>query len=137
MNSAYGDIPDAMQSHSGLVAPATFWTASGESRARNCNGCGTEGWKGALVPETVWGLRISRACDIHDWMYAEGRTEADRHYADMLFLNNMIALIDQASQESWLGWLLKLLRQRRAFTYYQAVSSSSAGLSAFRMANLR
>lgn len=136
MTSAYVDLAALMASIGGLTAPKTFWNATGAKRSRNCNGCGTEGWKGAMVPDTIWGLRISKACDIHDWMYAEGTSDADKQYADMLFLNNMIAIIRIASEQSTAGWVLKLVRERRAFTYYQAVSSSQSGEEAFKAARL-
>jgi hypothetical protein len=137
MTSTYVDLSALMENRSGLTAPKTYWNASGEKRRRNCNGCGTEGWKGAMVPDTIWGLRISKACDIHDWMYAEGTSEADKQYADMLFLNNMIAIIRVSSEISTAGWALKLVRERRAFTYYQAVSNSHSGSEAFNAARLK
>jgi hypothetical protein len=136
MTSAYVDLSVLMETRDGLTAPKTYWDASGEKRAKNCNGCGTEGWKGSLVPDTIWGLRISKACDTHDWMYSEGASDADKQYADMLFLNNLIALIRMAAAQSSAGWVLKLVRERRAFTYYQAVSNSMLGEAAFIEAKL-
>jgi hypothetical protein len=122
--------PASFTVHGNLCGPNSYWEAPGEKRARNCNGCGTEGWKGTLVPDTIWLLRITACCDIHDWMYSEGTTAADKAFADLVFLTNMISLVQ--SDRSLLGRVLKLLRERRAFTYWQAVTESSVGLAAFK-----
>ena len=106
-----------------LLAPQSYLDASPEERSNICNGCGTSGWKGALVPETMWGLNISEACQIHDWMYHEGLTENDKVFADILFLRNLLRIINTHG-----GWL-KVLRRYRAMTYYNAVAE--AGDSAF------
>jgi len=69
------------------------------------------------VPETIWLLDISEACNIHDWMYIAGSTIADKDEADRVFLNNMLRLIEAAG-----GWrLVQRLRRNRAWIYYQAV----------------
>ncbi len=100
-----------------LFAPNDYIKSSKQVRARVVNGCGTGGWKGALVPETMYGLKITAACNIHDWMYLRGQTMADKEEADRVFLNNLLRLINFGS--SW-GWL-KALRRRRALKYYHAV----------------
>lgn len=131
-----------LHTRDGLMAPESYWNASEELRARNCNGCGTEGWLGLLVPDTIYCLRISHVCNVHDWMYATGTTKADKMLADAVFLQNLIRLIALAKDASvwnWTGapWLLQLLRERRAFSYYQAVYHSSLGLAAFKAARLQ
>ena len=98
-----------------LYAPESYWSATPTERSEVCNGCGTAGWKGKLVPNTMWGLNIRKACDIHDWMYHFGVTEADRYEADKAFLNNLIRIINSQG-----GWLAPL-RRYRATTYYNAV----------------
>lgn len=100
-----------------LYAPASFIGASHEVRNRVVNGCGTGGWKGKLVPETIYGLDVSPACDIHDWMYIEGETVADKEEADRVFLNNLLRLIEAAGGIK----LLQSLRRRRARIYFEAV----------------
>ncbi len=35
------------------------------------NGCGPSGWKGKLIPETNYGIRISDSCHVHDFEYGE------------------------------------------------------------------
>lgn len=120
----------------GLMAPQDYWNASSEKRARNCNGCGTEGWKGALVPDTIWGLNINPSCNIHDWEYAAGNSYEEKEAADFRFLKNMMSQVRRNADATWAGWLLKIPRQRRAFTYYQAVTLSDESFEAFREAKL-
>lgn len=98
-----------------LFAPKSYWQASPELRKSIRNGCGVAGWKGKLVPNSMWGLDISKACDIHDWMYHWGKTEADRAEADRVFLNNLVRIINHQ------GGALAGLRRYRATTYYNAV----------------
>ena len=120
----------------GLLASKHYWEATELRRSLNCNGCGTEGWKGALVPDTIWGLDVNPACNIHDWDYAEGTTPDQKNAADFRFQKNMIALIRQSAKRSWTGWVLKIPREYRAFTYYVAVSESDASVNAFKDAEL-
>lgn len=115
----------------GLEASNTFWNASSAKRALNCNGAGTSGWRGVMVPDTIWGLDINPSADIHDWDYAEGETLIDKDSADDRFRRNMRSQIKRAAKASWLGWLLHIPRRYRAFTYYLAVSESDAALVAF------
>jgi hypothetical protein len=99
-----------------LYAPPSYVAASEAVRRAHTNGCGA-GVLALLVPNTIWGLDITVACNIHDWMYGEGETMADKEEADDVFRNNLIRLID--TRTPW-GWLKKL-RLRRARTYYLAV----------------
>lgn len=106
-----------------LVAPESFVNASPEERARICNGCGTEGWKGLLVPEKIYGLRVTDACQVHDWEFHYGKTQADKEAADTRFLINLLRIINHK------GGLIAPLRRYRAMTYYNGVAE--AGDSAF------
>lgn len=99
-----------------LFAPKSFWAATDEERWVRCNGCGTKGLGGWIVPDTLWGLDITFLCNIHDWMYSEGKTIEDKEEADRSFLNNMVRLID-AKSSRWLRWI----RRSRAMSYYSAV----------------
>lgn len=103
-----------------LTATPAFWAASETDRRANCNGCG-QSWGDVLVPDAVYGLNISAACCIHDWMYAEGVTADDKSTADDVFLTNMMAIIEHASSRSLFAWLLAPLRRRRCLAYYEAV----------------
>ena len=107
----------AKVSNATLYAPASYVAAPPEVRRLATNGCGTDGWKGAIVPETMYGLDVSPACNIHDWMYVAGETIADKDEADRAFLNNLLRLIEACGGPGWLGWL----RRRRARIYYEAV----------------
>lgn len=100
-----------------LYAPQSYIQATTEERKRVVNGCGAGGWLRALVPDTMYGLDVSEACNIHDWMYATGLTIEDKAAADRVFLNNLLRIID--ANTSW--WLLRRLRYRRARTYFEAV----------------
>jgi hypothetical protein len=101
-----------------LFAPAGYWTCSDSVRLRIVSGCGPGGgWKALLVPETLWGLSVNEACNIHDWMYHVGETIEEKKEADRVFLNNMIRIIDAKTRWNW----LKRLRLRRAKIYYLAV----------------
>lgn len=90
------------------------WGKDDALRQEHCNACGTKGLGGWVVPNTLWGLDISLACDIHDWDYAFGTA---REAADNYFLTNMLRIIE--AQNS--GWVLNLLRRHRALTYYAVV----------------
>ena len=99
-----------------LQAHNSYWDAPDSVKRKYCNGCGP---KGAyfLIPDTLWGLNVTEPCNIHDWCYRTRKTEHDRHDADMMFLDNMLVLID----ENTTSRLLKRLRRRRARTYYKVV----------------
>ena len=109
--------------YQGMVVPESYINATDEERAAVCNGCGTTGWKGKLVPDAIWGLCVTPACQVHDWMYHLGQTEQDKDEADMVFMRNLIRLINEAG-----GWLASI-RRYRATTYYNAVAE--AGDAAF------
>lgn len=99
-----------------LYAPTSYWRLTPAAKAEICNGCG--GKNGRRVPGTIWGLEITEACNIHDYMYHVGRTEQDRAEADRAFLNNMLRIIEADSIKFS---FLKQLRSYRAITYYRAV----------------
>lgn len=101
-----------------LYAPQSFIAASAAVRAVVTNGCGAKGWKVDLVPDTLYGLDVADVCDIHDWMYAEGETIADKDEADRVLLNNLLRKIAAKTKYVWLRWL----RRKRALKYYQAVA---------------
>jgi hypothetical protein len=100
-----------------LWAPEEYWQLSDEQRRDLCNGCGTKGLGGYVVPDTIYGLRITVACDIHDFMYATGRSIEDKQTADRVFLNNMIRIIEAKTKR----FFLRKLRTTRAYTYYLSV----------------
>lgn len=100
-----------------LYAPELWWEMAPEVRKRFVNGCGPDGWKIDLVPDTIWLLSIREACNIHDYMYAVGTTYQDKQEADRVFKNNMLRLIDAAGGPGF----LKKMRRNRALIYYKVV----------------
>lgn len=90
------------------------------------NGCGAR--DGINVPDTIFGLRITGACNVHDWDYQTGRSLRDKAAADERFRRNLQTIIDHAHRTAprWqratcLRGLLRWLRGWRAQTYYMAV----------------
>jgi len=79
-----------------LYAPGLYWALSPEGKADICNGCGTKGFT---------------------FMYTVGVDEEDRAEADRVFKNNLFRIIE--AKTKWA--IIKILRRRRAVTYYQAV----------------
>ena len=102
-----------------LFAPEQYRAASPEVIAQVVNGCGTAGWKGKLVPDTIWFLNVKEACQIHDWMYAVGQTAADKEEADEVFLINLNRLVNEAT--GFWADLLRNHRRLRVREYYLAV----------------
>lgn len=102
-----------------LSASPGFISATPEQIAAQVNGCGDSGAKFDFVPETIYGLRVSPACYVHDWDYIEGSTEWDKREADARFLRNMLYLIER--ERGFVGMVLRLFRRRRALVYYEAV----------------
>lgn len=100
-----------------LFAPPEYWSLDKTDHRKICNGCGSKGLCGYLIPDTIWGLRITEACNIHDFMYSIGKTIADKEAADRVFFNNMLRIIDANTFWDW----LKRQRIRRAMIYYKAV----------------
>lgn len=99
-----------------LFAPEEFWKLTPAALASIVNGCGPAGWKVKLIPNHLLGLSIKKACDIHDFMYYMGKTQADKDEADRVFKNNMLRIIEADSCR-----LLKPIRRRLAKGYYEAV----------------
>lgn len=100
-----------------LYQPDSYLTAPKQAREDICNGCGPTGWLAKFVPNTIYLLDISKACDIHDWMYWEGKTAQDKERADRVLLNNILRLIE--AHGGW-GWL-QTLRRKKAQFYYEVV----------------
>jgi hypothetical protein len=101
-----------------LVAPVEYWQMPEEERNLIAGGCGPGGFGDALVPDTLWGLSVRAACEIHDWMYHFGESIDDKRLADRLFLDNMVSIICTKTK----NWILRKLRLQRAWAYYQAVA---------------
>lgn len=107
-----------------LYAPYGYWKMKKEqpkTLADTVNGAGPRyfGW---MVPDTIYGLRITAAANIHDYMFSEFHqpwSDDEFHRANRIFLNNMHRLIQGGKRWRW----LRTLRRARAMTYFKAVDS--------------
>ena len=100
-----------------LFAPPEYWRLSEDERIwfRCGPGRGVLEW---LVPDHILGVCITPACAVHDFCYSQGCTDKDKCDADVIFLNNMIRIIEA---HNGIGFLQRM-RLRRARIYYEAVS---------------
>lgn len=98
-----------------LYAPNSYYNATCEEKRKVCNGCGSKG--GIKVPGTFYGLDITPACNIHDWMFEKGTTYGDFLFANAMFLLNLVLLVIEGS-----NWFMKILRLARATKYFLAVA---------------
>ena len=99
-----------------LYAPPEYINASANTRMQICNGCGAAGAKFDFVPDNIWGLKISEACNIHDWMYFYAKpNNKDKEKCDRIFLHNLLRLVEIKG-----GWL-KRPRRQRAWFYFKMV----------------
>lgn len=106
-----------------LQAEDSFWNATKKEIDAVTGGCGP-GWLGDwLIPDTVWGLSIERACRIHDYDYAIG---TERAVADERFHVNMQRIVLFCTKWVW----LKNLRLRRVKLYYLAVRHAGSAYAA-------
>ena len=87
-----------------------------------CCGAG-DGIGNTLVPETMYALRISPACAIHDfcWEYAGGNW-SEFHQSNYIFLVNILSIIRARSGNALMRWL----RAKRALKYFNAVDEVGA-----------
>ena len=109
-----------------LVAPKEYWALTPKAKAAICNGAGPRG-KGWTVPDTMYGLRVTEPCNIHDFMYHTGVSDWDKLVADMVLLINLVLAIVPRDAPRWRArcpvkttpvtwWRLK-----RALVYFLAV----------------
>lgn len=96
-----------------IYAPFTYWEASDEDKLEVCNGCGAK--NGIKVPDSLLFCNIQEACNVHDWMYSEGKTLGDFYFANAVFIMNMALIITAGSK-----WLVAL-RLLFAGKYFLAV----------------
>ncbi len=77
-----------------MYVPYSYITAKLKDRRKVCNGCGPDNILGQLISDHIYDLSITEACNVHDWMYHKGGSEADRAAADETFEWNLKALVD-------------------------------------------
>ena len=99
-----------------LYVPSGYSNLTQAEHEVICNGMGA---KNSLIsrwiPNTMYGLDVEEAGNIHDYMYHVGKTWQAKEEADDKFRYNMFELIEKEG-----GWLASL-RRRRALKYYEAV----------------
>ena len=109
-----------------LYSPKEYEQVNAVVKNSICKGCGPgTGWKEAIVPDSILGVNINEACNIHDFMYSDKyhemkgikKSAESKKNADCVFLGNMTTLI--MNKPSW-KWV-KRLRLKIAHKYYQAV----------------
>ena len=99
-----------------LAAPISFW----ENQSLHYDlvgGCGPGGVGDYFVPDTIWFLKITAACMIHDWCFLVWNTKEGFKLANDLFKNNIMRINDQTDAYTW----VKNLRRERGWKYYMAV----------------
>ena len=96
-----------------LYYPENYLMVPDDICRETCNGCGSR--DGINVPDSLLGVSILEACNVHDFMYDEGKTNDDKQFADEKFLFNMYELIAEAD------WFLEIQRRVLAKWYYYAV----------------
>ncbi len=105
-----------------LLVPQSFFEATKEEIEAKTGGCGPGSIGDWFVPDTMYGESVFLACQVHDWMYGEGKTEQDRFYSDMVFDWNMKVLILIHPRTGKMeDEMLDKLRLHRATTYFEAV----------------
>ncbi len=97
-----------------LTAPKSYWLNTTHNTPTYINGCGGQGITSSIIPDSLFGLNINEACNIHDHMYEQGIDKLD---SDNTFLKNMNTLIDQDSSSN----ILKYLRKAKAYLYFLGV----------------
>lgn len=76
-----------------------------------------------VVPEKMYGLKVSPACFVHDKMWEMSKaTWEDFHLSNGVFLTNLISIIESQSKNV----VLKHLRLYRAVSYFNAVDTIGA-----------
>lgn len=85
------------------------------------NGCGPQGWKEKLVPDSILGCNIQEACALHDVEYDEGQNIEAKNSADRSFRNNMQRLVRGRTTNWFAKKLLLVPRLKLTEAYYQAV----------------
>lgn len=98
-----------------FFAPDAYRALSDEALATIVNGCGPEGWRVDLVPDSLLGLCITPECNLHDWMYGKGGDETARKLADVTLYLNIAAKVLLE------GGPLVPFRMAGAVVFYKAV----------------
>ena len=99
-----------------LLAPKSFWDAlkhHPEEIDKYCGGCGPGKFGAKIIPDSIFGEKITPACKIHDWTY---HVQFPKDYADAVFHMNMDLIV--RSDKSFFDHM----RLNIVEDYYEAVS---------------
>ena len=88
-----------------LITTNEYDNLTPEEKAEICNGMGSEvtWWNRLLkkiIPDHFFGLDMTEAADIHDFMYWKGGNLFDKITADLVFLYNMLSMIHAAGPKN-------------------------------------
>ena len=103
-----------------LEAGPSFMSTPNELLMEICNGCGAANAKFDFVPDTIYGMRITDTCHIHDEDYHTGSSNEDKEAADLRMKNNILSTIER--ERSFVRRMIKPLMRLRAKLYFKAVS---------------
>jgi len=108
-----------------FIVPAEitgFWPGMPLSELPHSCGAG-HGIGDLIVPEKIFGIRVTPACSIHDlsWEYAEA-TWADFHQSNSMFFHNLLELVRVQSANVF----MRKIRYGMAVNYYLAVDTVGA-----------
>jgi len=86
--------------------------------------CGAgKGFGDTIIPDKIWGAKVSPACWAHDFEWAQCPATWDAyHAANSRFLHNLQALVVAQS----CNWLTRNLRLLGCQSYYRAVDTFGA-----------
>lgn len=102
-----------------LRAIEEFWNLTPVEIAKIAHGCGPgSGWKEKIIPDTILGVCITPACNIHDVEYYFGDTSEDKEEADLNLIHNALLINNKDSK----FWIFKSIRRKIILGYYEAVS---------------
>jgi len=126
-----------LEKYQGLYAPTSFWDLVRDNPyylQTICNGVGSEyHWSYHIIPNTIWGLDITPASDIHDYMYTDPKSFPAiidgifytglewKQFSDRILRNNVQRLFDMADAKSWLSRQIRPFRNMRCDLYYNAL----------------
>ena len=103
-----------MKNENNLIAPNSYRQNTALNTPTYINGCGGQGLTSSIISNSLFGLNINEACNIHDYMYEQGIDKLD---SDNIFLKNMLTLINQDSSSN----IIKHLRKAKAYLYFLGV----------------
>ena len=105
-----------------LIPPPGFDELTKEQRKEICNGCGPKGF-GWAVPDTIWLLKIRKACQYHDYRWYIATCYADLLDANELMIDDVQTLIETGKQWSW----LVAMRKSRKRIYAKGIAIGAVG----------